>query len=76
MYKEKHSLGEWFKRRLIAINNDEAKVVHIQHNAFIGQHETTVSEDMKTKAGKRDVPLSEELEHWLKERKRLLIPSM
>ena len=48
----------------------EAKVIHIRHNAMIGQYETTVSEDMKTKAGKRDVPLSEELELWLAARKK------
>ena len=48
----------------------EAKVIHIRHNAVIGRYETTVSEDMKTKAGKRDVPLSEELELWLAARKK------
>lgn len=48
----------------------EEKVIHIRHNAVIGQHETTVSEDIKTKAGKRDVPLSEELELWLAARKK------
>lgn len=37
---------------------------------MIGRYETTVSEDMKTKAGKRDVPLSEELELWLAARKK------
>lgn len=48
----------------------EAKVIHIRHNAVIGQYKTKVSEDMKTKAGKRDVPLSEELELWLAARKK------
>lgn len=48
----------------------EAKVIHIRRNAVIGRYETTVSEDMKTKAGKRDVPLSEELELWLAARKK------
>ena len=30
---------------------------------------TTISDDLKTKAGRRDLPMSEELEHWLNERK-------
>ena len=46
------------------------EVIHIRHNAVIGRYETTVSEDMKTKAGKRDVPLSEERELWLAVRKK------
>jgi len=46
------------------------KVIHVQHNAVVKEGETTVSEDMKTKAGKRNVPLSEELEAWLSERKK------
>lgn len=46
------------------------EVIHIRHNAVIGQYETTVSEDMKTKAGKRDVPLWEERGLWLAARKK------
>ena len=46
------------------------KVVHIRRNAVIKQKDTTVSTELKTKAGKRDVPLTEELEAWLKEQKR------
>ena len=45
------------------------KVVHIRRNAVIKQKDTTASQDLKTKAGKRDVPLTEELETWLKEQK-------
>lgn len=40
------------------------------HYAVIKQKDTTVSTELKTKAGKRDVPLTEELEAWLKEQKR------
>lgn len=46
------------------------KVIHVQHNAVVKEGETTVSEDMKTKASKRNLPLSEELEKWLAERKK------
>ena len=48
----------------------KSKAIHIRHNAVLGRYETTISEDMKTKAGKRDVPLSEELEEWLLCRKK------
>ena len=48
----------------------KSKAIHIRHNAVLGRYETTISEDMKTKAGKRDVPLSEELEEWLLSRKK------
>lgn len=49
------------------------KVVHIRRNAVIKQKDTTVSTELKTKAGKRDVPLTEELEAWLEERKRTAV---
>ena len=48
----------------------KAKVIHIRRNAVMGRYETTVSDEMKTKAAKRDVPLSEELEAWLLAQKR------
>lgn len=48
----------------------ENKVVHIRHNAIVKQGETTISDEMKTKAGRRDVPLSEELETCLLEQRK------
>lgn len=47
----------------------ENKIVHIRHNAIVKQGETTISDEMKTKAGRRNVPLSEELEACLLEQK-------
>ena len=46
------------------------KVIHVRHNAVVREGETTVSENMKTKAGKRNIPLSDELAAWLAERKK------
>lgn len=46
------------------------KVIHVRHNAVGKEGETKVSEEMKTKAAKRNLPLSEELEEWLSERKK------
>lgn len=46
------------------------KTIHVRHNAVMGRYETTVRENMKTKAGKRNLPLSEELEEWLAARKK------
>lgn len=46
------------------------KVIHVRHNAVVKEGETTVSENMKTDAAKRNLPLSEELEAWLSERKK------
>ena len=48
----------------------ENKVIHVRRNAVLGRYETTISDELKTKASKRDAPLSEELEEWLTERKR------
>lgn len=48
----------------------EKKVIHVRHNAIIKEKATTISSDLKTKAGKRDIPLSEELEQWLTDRER------
>ena len=46
------------------------KVIHVRRNAVLGRYKTTISDELKTKASKRDVPLSEELEEWLEARKR------
>lgn len=46
------------------------RVIHVQHNAVIGEKTTTVSESLKTRAAKRNLPLSEELDAWLSERKK------
>ena len=46
------------------------KVIHVRRNAVLGRYKTTISDELKTKASKRDVPLSEELEAWLEARKR------
>ena len=41
------------------------KIIHIQHNAVMSESATTVNDFLKTKAGRRDVPLSDELGEWL-----------
>ena len=48
----------------------EKKTVHIRRNAIVKPKETTISEELKTKAGRRDVPLSDELAAWLEEQKQ------
>lgn len=48
----------------------QEKIIHVQHNAVVSENETTVSEGLKTKAAKRNLPLSEELDAWLSERKK------
>ena len=45
----------------------DAKVVHIRRNAIVKEQETTISNELKTKAGRRNVPLPEDLEAWLTE---------
>lgn len=50
------------------------KVIHVRHNTVVSERETTVSEDLKTNAAKRNLPLSEELEEWLVQRKNLPFP--
>ena len=50
--------------------NFKTKVIHVRHNAVVGEKETTVSENLKTQAAKRTLPLSEELEAWLSARKK------
>ena len=46
-----------------------SKTVHIRRNAIVKEGETTISAELKTKAGKRDVPLTEELESCLLDQK-------
>lgn len=43
----------------------EAKVIHVRHNAILGKGETSIQDTLKTDAGRRDLPLSEELEDRL-----------
>ena len=43
----------------------DAKVIHIRRNAIVKEQETTISDELKTKAGRRDVPMPEDLESWL-----------
>ncbi len=49
----------------------EAKMIHIQHNAVMSETSTTINDFLKTKAGCRDVPLSEELGKWLAAQKKI-----
>lgn len=48
----------------------KAKMIHVRHNAVITEHETTVNDFLKTAAGQRDIPLTEELEEWLRRQKK------
>ncbi len=48
----------------------QCKSIHVRHNAIIKEGQTTISDDLKTKAGRRDIPLSNELACWLAEQKR------
>ena len=52
------------------------KAIQVKHNAVLSEATTTVSENLKTAAGSRTIPLTEELESWLIQRKRHLIHSM
>ena len=47
----------------------EHRIVHIRRNAIVKPKETTISDELKTKAGRRDVPLSDELAAWLLEQR-------
>lgn len=44
-----------------------AKMIHVRHNAVLGRYKTSVSDMLKTNAGRRSVPLSTELEKYLQE---------
>lgn len=46
------------------------RVIHIRHNAIIGKGETSIRDTLKTEAGRRDLPLTDELEEWLLKRKQ------
>lgn len=45
----------------------ENGVIHVTHNANMQRYKTSISDELKTRAGRRDVPMSEELEQWLSE---------
>ena len=47
----------------------ERRMICVRHNAVLGRYETTVSELMKTKAGRRDIPMSNEVEAWLRKQR-------
>lgn len=47
----------------------QEKIIHVRHNAIIKEKATNISDDPKIKAGRRDIPMSAELERWLAERK-------
>ena len=47
----------------------ESRMIRLRHNAVLGRYETTVSELMKTKAGRRDIPMSNEVEAWLRKQR-------
>lgn len=46
------------------------KAIQVKHNAVLPEAATTVSENLKTAAGSRTIPLTEELESWLIQRKK------
>ena len=46
------------------------KMIQVKHNAVLSETTTTVSENLKTAAGSRTIPLTEELESWLIQRKK------
>ncbi len=45
------------------------KMIHVRHNVIIQEKTIRISNDLKTKAGRRDIPMSDDLEHWLAEQK-------
>lgn len=46
------------------------RIVHVRHNAILGKGETSIHDTLKTDAGRRDIPLTEELEAWLAKYKK------
>ena len=46
------------------------RIVHVRHNAILGKGETSIHNTLKTDAGRRDIPLTEELETWLAKYKK------
>lgn len=51
----------------------EKKMIYVRKSALLGRgrKETTVNDYLKTEAGKRNLPLSEELEAWLRKEKKV-----
>ena len=51
----------------------QKKMIYVRKSALLGRNckETTVNDYLKTEAGKRDIPLSEELEAWLQKEKKV-----
>lgn len=46
------------------------KVIRVRSNALVKEGKTEIRSELKTMAANRDIPLSEELEHWLLQQKR------
>ena len=46
------------------------RIVHVRHNAILGKGETSIHDTLKTDAGRRDIPLTDELEAWLENYKK------
>ena len=46
------------------------RIVHVRHNAILGKGETSIHDTLKTDAGRRDIPLTDELEAWLAKYKK------
>lgn len=51
----------------------QKKMIYVRKSALLGRDckETVVNDYLKTEAGKRDIPLSEELEAWLQKEKKV-----
>ncbi len=51
----------------------QKKMIYVRKSALLGRDckETAVNDYLKTEAGKRDIPLSEELEAWLRKEKKV-----
>ena len=41
------------------------RLIHVRHNAILGKGATTIQDALKTSAGRRDLPLTDDLEEWL-----------
>lgn len=48
----------------------DQRIVHVRHNAILGKGETSIHDTLKTDAGRRDIPLTDELEAWLAKYKK------
>ena len=49
----------------------ENHVIHVCKNAVLTQYETEISDNLKTRAGRRDIPLTKDLEEWLLQQKKM-----